>query len=230
MAAGSWTLCETKPERVLYANLGKPCCPCVVYRIHNNGPAAVFVGSGAIHLDPQEDGDISGPKIDVALTKKPVLCPPGSNTIEQMATGTYELLCCCTGCGCETTSATSTPTKTTIPIAAPLTVQVEVLLPPFKIGGMLNFQWRVQGASPQALFTFTTEIFVPDMQNKQFPVDTGQQGQFFHSPLTTRWPSIVFPSTAVVGALHNNFLIVHVTEPATGATGSANSIPFDITP
>src|SRR5208282_5832615 len=93
-------------ERIIYANLGKPCCPCVVYRVHNDGPAAVFVGGGAIHLDPGEDGDISGPKIDVALTKAPALCPPGSTVIEQRSHGTYDLLCCCGGCG---TCPASTP-------------------------------------------------------------------------------------------------------------------------
>lgn len=106
MASGKWTLCEAKRERIIYANLGKPCCPCVVYRVHNDGPAAVIAGR-SIHIDPGEDGDISGPKIDLALTK--VLCPPGSKANEQTARGTYDLLSCCCVCG------TSSATKTTPP-------------------------------------------------------------------------------------------------------------------
>jgi len=223
MTSGSWTLCETKPERVLYANLGKPCCPCVDYRVHNGGPAPVIVG-GIIHLDPGEDGDISGPRITVALTKGPVLCPPGSTTIEQSAQGTYELLCCCT-CGCGTAS---TATSTSPP--PPLTVTVQVLTPNPTIGGLLAFSWRVQGASPQSTYQFTTQIQVPNLNDQQFVVTTGQEGMSLASPHTTRWPSIVFPSAALVGTLYNNFLIVTVTEPSTGATGVGNSGTFEINP
>jgi hypothetical protein len=111
VASGSWTLCETKPERIIYANLGEPCCPCVVYRVHNDGPSGVFVGGGIIYLDPGEDGDVSGPRIDVALSKTPVRCPPGSKTIEQRAVGTYDLLCCCCGCDCEMSSKQRTKKK-----------------------------------------------------------------------------------------------------------------------
>ena len=95
MATGKWTLCETRKQRILYQNTAGPCCPCVVYRVHNDGPSAVIL-AGVIHLDPGEDGDASGPKLDVALAQ--VLCPPGHRA-EPHATGTYELICC-SSCDC----------------------------------------------------------------------------------------------------------------------------------
>src|SRR5579871_5230644 len=91
---GHWHLCPRKQDEILYLNLGPMQGPLVIYRVHNDGPCAVLVGS-AILLDPQTDCDVSGARIDVRLAGSP-RCHSGAVTGDDCpeASGTYELMCC----------------------------------------------------------------------------------------------------------------------------------------
>ena len=219
MATGTWRLSKSnkppKSAQTIYKNFGNPACPCVVYRIHNVGENAVLV-NGAIHLEPGDDGDVSGASIEVSLVDR-----------DQSASGTYDLICCCTDCGGAGVADPGKDRK-----APSLNVEVEIPgdlhvpgTTPAKIGQPLPFWWQVRGADPQSRFTFTANVFVPAL-NRGFPVVTGEEPLHVTSPHPTRWGTVNLPT---IGLLQKNILYVEVTDLAAGeAWGIGSSRAFDI--
>ncbi len=96
MAVGNWTICQANSTRTLYniPTVMPAITVTLIYRVHNEGPAAVNVvppdTGSVIRLDPGESCDVVGaPWINVALAGLP-RCSAGGNA--ESAKGTYELI------------------------------------------------------------------------------------------------------------------------------------------
>jgi hypothetical protein len=103
--SGTWRLCKPKPNEIVYRGVVNPCLA-VIYRVRNDGPAAVL--ANGIFLDPGTSVDVSvtGPAtVAVALHGRPK-CAPGAVENDEIANGTYDLLCC--DCCCPPHQSTST--------------------------------------------------------------------------------------------------------------------------
>jgi hypothetical protein len=78
MAVGNWTICQANSTRTLYniPTVMPAITVTLIYRVHNEGPAAVNVvppdTGSVIRLDPGESCDVVGaPWINVALAGLP---------------------------------------------------------------------------------------------------------------------------------------------------------------
>ena len=82
-----------KPKEILYT--GSNPCLTVIYRVLNDGPAAVQVNG--FFLDPGTSVDVTvlgaGAAVSVGFAGQPK-CPAGSHVNEQLAAGSYDLVCC----------------------------------------------------------------------------------------------------------------------------------------
>jgi hypothetical protein len=93
--AGVWAVAQTSGHQggstqIVYVNIGPAQGPLVVYRIHNDGPAAVFAGDAngavSVKIPAGSDCDLSGSPIVVTIAV--------NYQRAKSASGTYELVCC----------------------------------------------------------------------------------------------------------------------------------------
>ncbi len=163
---GAWKLCEPKPIETIYKGGANPCLT-VIYRVTNDGPAAVLV-DGQLFLDPGTSVDTStsgaGSAITVALAGRPK-CPPGATGDDQRAAGTYELLCC--ECCCEPQSGAAEQAPAGAPPIVTLTAGSTTLINAATGAAekFVNLQWTVTGGVGTVTVTIDLDPPFPNLQN-----------------------------------------------------------------
>ena len=185
---GTWKLCEPKPVETVYQAGTNPCLV-VIYRVTNDGPAAVMV-SGKCFLDPGTSVDVSasgaGASINVALFGQPK-CPPGSHVDDQMASGTYELLCC--ECCCPPQGATDTPPSAGAPPIISLQAAPGTLINAATgaVEKFITLSWTVTGGVGTVTVSIDLDPPFPHLHNPIWTQQARQGTCTFPNATTSAW-------------------------------------------